>query len=500
MGGEVSGVKNNFAAQTATTSTAVETGAEARGSRRGEGVVVQSATSKIADMAEEIGMSTAHRANKKDMGERVEKRGAATDFEALSRIIEHLDRLPDMPRDDKLRELVKKMNTYEQLAAGGEGGGMLTGEDILEMLREYDGDTTHQLAALDSMVKYLKAAGGSEQFLQMLATVREKTFETPEMRREVMAGLAAAEAASEAAKTLGVDPKTLRDEYRAAVQGTPSMATLFARLGPLVDQIPADKGGTRTDRERTVIETLLSAAARDLEQAEGTNEKTHIGLLITELGRLKQLRSVIDMVAESYDTIMDKYGDAAKDVTGVPSQSEFTARLVNFISKSTVTEAMAKELIAGFDDISEEAAVFAGNALRVVLSTVSDAMVPSAEARLQQKKSFMDMMTNLVVAEETAAAGGNKVAEPGADTATVSGTSNSVKPSAPPIDETWAEGMPQTGVSAQKDTAAADPNPKPSAPPMPATSAEGSDEGVIANTGTAGGSAGGTSGATTTYQ
>ncbi|MEO1175467.1 MAG: hypothetical protein AAFX94_25965, partial [Myxococcota bacterium] len=132
-----------------------------------------------------------------------------------------------------------------------------------------------------------------------------------------------------------------------------------------------------------MIETLLSAAARDLEQAEGTNEKTHIGLLITELGRLKQLRSVIDMVAESYDTIMDKYGDAAKDVTGVPSQSEFTARLVNFISKSTVTEAMAKELIAGFDDISEEAAVFAGNALRVVLSTVSDAMVPSAEARLQ---------------------------------------------------------------------------------------------------------------------
>ncbi|MEL7349180.1 MAG: hypothetical protein AAFN17_15605, partial [Pseudomonadota bacterium] len=63
-----------------------------------------------------------------------------------------------------------------------------------------------------------------------------------------------------------------------------------------------------------------------------------------------------------------------------------------------------------------------------------------------------------------------------------------------------AEGMPQTGVSAQKDTAAADPNPKPSAPPMPATSAEGSDEGVIANTGTAGGSTGGTSGATTTYQ
>ena len=120
----------------------------------GETVQVSSNEADINDMKEEVGMMKAT-LGKVDLSKLKVRKGAGTDLEALARIADFYDKLPNLP----------------------------TAEDIRNLLREFDGDVSHQFAALEDVRLRFEAKGAPPSFLALLDEVRKellaKVAETP---------------------------------------------------------------------------------------------------------------------------------------------------------------------------------------------------------------------------------------------------------------------------------------------------------------------------------
>ena len=131
---------------------------------------VSSAESKLADAAEEMGMSVAHRADKKQLGQRSVRPGQASFPEALARLREALEELPDMPREEELVSLIEQLHSFQDLmeGRGGRGSGGVSKDDVLAALQAFDGDVTHQYAGLEIARSQFEAMGASPAFLALL--------------------------------------------------------------------------------------------------------------------------------------------------------------------------------------------------------------------------------------------------------------------------------------------------------------------------------------------
>lgn len=183
MSGSAEITRQNVAAYTAISPVGGEVMEAVRGTYRGEEVTLSSEESKLADAAEELGMSVAHRADKKSLGQRSVRQGAAAYPEALARLREYLEELPDMPREDELVSLVEKLQSFQDSLeqATSRGGAGVTKDDVLAALQEFDGDVAHQFAGLEIARAQFEAQGAGEDFLAVLDSARA-AFETPTSR------------------------------------------------------------------------------------------------------------------------------------------------------------------------------------------------------------------------------------------------------------------------------------------------------------------------------
>ena len=224
MAGEIETLRQNLAALNVTSTTGAEVASEIRGDYRGETVVPSSMASKIEDASEELGMSVAHRADKHTLHRREVRQGQGATLEAIARIAEYFDKLPNMPREEQLRELVEAFQGFERLMEGSGGGGGVTKEDILAQLQKMDPDVTHQYAALDIAREHFELSGASEEFLALLSEAQDE-FNKGDLAREVRAGFAAAGPASKAAATLDTDPAAVRESYRALLRESKNMGS-----------------------------------------------------------------------------------------------------------------------------------------------------------------------------------------------------------------------------------------------------------------------------------
>src|SRR5262245_36336051 len=168
MSGSIETLRQNLAALNVSSPTGAEIAREVRGSYRGEQVATSTEASKIQDAAEELGMSVAHRADKRSLDRREVRQGAGATLEALARIADYYDKLPDMPREDQLRSLVEQLETFERLMNEGGSGGGVTADDILKALQQFDGDVTHQFAGLDIAREFFATTGASDDFMMLL--------------------------------------------------------------------------------------------------------------------------------------------------------------------------------------------------------------------------------------------------------------------------------------------------------------------------------------------
>ncbi|WP_163850631.1 type III secretion system gatekeeper subunit SctW [Pseudooceanicola aestuarii] len=382
--------------QVATHNAASPVGAEVmsnqmgRNARTGESVQATPQQSDLSDAMEELGMAAATR-GKGDLDKMKMRRSQGANFEALARIAEYYDKLPDLPKDQKLRDLVARMQQFEELLQGGGGSGddMPTADDILKALRDYDGDITHQFAALEEMRATAQTAGASPAFIALLDTARN-ALRDPDTARDISAGFAAAREAAEAGHRFGADPQAYRDSYRTLLRETPNLGRLFDEFRKF----------SLTDSFDQVVDSFMKVAGGDLASTGPSTDPVVLNMLLTELGHLKSLRSVLDATGQMLGKV-DRMFPATVD-TARPGAEDLTSRLFHLAGSPVASMTEVEGLLAGFDAGPPEMRVVLINLLRDLHATLPDQVMHSDQSREQQSRLLMTLSDRLVDIEEAA--------------------------------------------------------------------------------------------------
>lgn len=388
MAGSVETLRQNIAALNVTSPVGAEIAREQQGNYRGETVTTSSDASKLQDAAEELGMAVAHRADKRSLDRREVRQGQGANLAALARIADYYDKLPDMPREDELRNLVEMLQSYQDiLERGGRGGGQSISKDnVLALLQQFDPDVTHQFASLDIAREFFGNSGASETFQRLLDEAHLE-YSKGDLGREVRAGLASSKIASQSAVTLETDPAAVRDAYRALLREARNFDQLFEAFRTF--DIMKDFNG--------VIETFMAIAGSDLASTGPSTDPSYLHALLTELGRLKKMQSVIDLSSQLISTTDrllrpgEKTSSDATDVAG---------RILAFASNAAASPVDARQMLARYEACSPATLVAFANGLRGLHAEVPDDVMPSPQARVQQSTALLGMLDTLVAEEE----------------------------------------------------------------------------------------------------
>ena len=147
------------------------------------------------------------------------------------------------------------------------------------------------------------------------------------------------------------------------------------------------------------IETFVNAAGRDLSSAGPSTDPELLHGLMTELGKLKRLRTTLDAVGDLVkltDRVLPATRRGTSDVT------EQTSRVLNFASLPAAGPTDARRLLGGFAAAPLAVQITFANGLRDLHGEIPDVSMPSLPARLQQSRAIMAMLDELVAAEEKA--------------------------------------------------------------------------------------------------
>lgn len=389
MSGAVETLRQNIAALNVTSTVGAEVAREVQGNYRGEAVANSSEASKLQDAAEELGMSVAHRADRRSLDRREVRQGQAASLAALARIADYYDKLPDMPDEDKLRVLVENLRHFSDMLEGSSGGGQrggVTKQDILAQLQAFASDVTHQYAGLDIAREFFSAAGANQQF-QLLLDEAYSEFEKGDLARDVRAGLAVTQAMAEGQATLETDPAAVRDTYRQMLRESRNMGQLFDAL----------RGFDVMRNFSDVVDTFMAAAGKDLASTGPSSDPLYLGALISELSKLKKMQSVIDMSAQLV-TETDRL--LVTGETGAGGPVDVAASILTFASNAAPSPLDARKMLERYQNCSLSTQLAFANGLRGVHGEIPDDVIPSTQARLQQNTSILAMLDVLVADEE----------------------------------------------------------------------------------------------------
>lgn len=385
--GEIETLRQNVAALNVTSPVGAEIAKDIRGDYRGESVATSSEASKLQDAAEELGMSVAHRADKRTLERRDLRQGQSASLDALARIADYYDKLPNMPRETELRTLVETLQHFQEVMEGsGQGGESVTKDDILAALQKFDPDVTHQYAALDIAREFFTAAGAGDDFHALLDEAYAE-FEKGDLAREVRAGFAAAAPASRAAATLETDPAAVRESYRALLRESRSMDQIFE----------AFRGFDVLKNFDGVIETFMEAAGRDLASTGPSTDQAYLHALVTELAKLKKMQSVVDMSLQLMKTT-DRLLVSGELPSG--DAVDLAGSVLAFASNPAAGLKEARSMLGRYEHCSLATQVSFANGLRVLHGELPDDVMPTPQARLQQRSTIMAMLDTLVADEE----------------------------------------------------------------------------------------------------
>ena len=383
---------NNAASPVGVEVMAKQTG---RAQGMGETVTVSSNTADMTEALEEIGMVKAT-LGKLDMSKMKVRKGQGDDLDALSRIADFYDKLPNMPSEQKHVDMIKKfelfVDFFEQLESGGKGSGgsMPTAEDIRAALREYDGDITHQFAALENARAKFEAAGAPAGFLALLDEVRAE-MRQPETAQDIKAGFASAQEAMRMADRFGATPEDFRESYRQMLRSGGNLGKLFDALG---DFASSGVKGSKQAFE-TVLESFIKVAGDDMKSFGPSTDKVILGDVISELNVLKNLRTTLDMCGDMMDKLGRMFPDKAADL---PPSAQIVSEFLHFVASSARRD--AEKIISHFEGGKPEVPVVAINLLRDIHAKVPDSAMPNDSARLQQDKVLKAVSDQKVAAEE----------------------------------------------------------------------------------------------------
>lgn len=351
--------------------------------------------SQITDALEELGMATAHRSNKLDLGMRKIKKGRSTNPEALSRVIQFMqDKLPDLPSKEKLRQLVGRLQAFQdRLNQTGRGSGnQPTKQDIMEALQQYSSDVTIQHAARAAVLQFFRPLRTNRRgvtgpdIVDLLEEAADE-FEKTDVMRDVQAGYAAARKAHEIAPKIGSDPQSLRDSYRELLRSDKDYGTLFDMFR---------KYGMEKNFD-DVLDMFIATAGHDMTSASPSVDPVFLGNVLTELGKLKKMKTV----HESVGTVVEQTTRAIEHLTEELDRTEVTSRLFHFCAKPNVGLSDARKLVefSGMKKAVDQ--LHLGTGLLNVYGEVPDVVMPTLAARQKQTSILRSLIDKLVEKEET---------------------------------------------------------------------------------------------------
>ncbi len=261
---------------------------ESVGQLMGTNCVVQADPSaELQDSMEELSMQFEEKSLKKVADRKLgEMQGPRT---ALVRAIENwMAVLPDMPGREFLSRLAKSLRLAQQ------AGNLPDARELLKELARGSTDPSHQFAMLDILEQ---AFGAGEEELRALvrdAKARLQSEKGPEIR----AGINLAEEVN-ARATTPEQMQELRDLYRGEVVGftTPQdcFRSLLASRGP---------GGLAD-----AIQFLIAGCGRDLASAQSSIDPAALGRILTDLGCVHSLETVLDAFTALAGRMETQFGE-----------------------------------------------------------------------------------------------------------------------------------------------------------------------------------------------
>lgn len=267
--------------------------------------------------------------------------------------------------------------------------------DIFSELQRLFPDITHQFAALELVREYFerKKAKDEKRLRELLDEAKAEFESSPEMMRDIRAGFAVEPAMQDFVVSLGGDPastgemsQAFRDTYRRMLR----QESHFGRLFDAIKKFDVAKNFTE------IVDVFMNTIGRDLASTGPSTDRAFLHALMTELGKLKNLRSVFEAVKELITTTERSLpsSDRGKlDPMGLASD------ILNFCAKSVVSLTDAQALVQTLKGYSLQIQVVFANGVIDLLATIPDNVIDS-RARLQQKATLNTLRDHLVAAEE----------------------------------------------------------------------------------------------------
>ena len=293
--------------------------AVARGELMGTAVVGEAEpTAELMDSMEELSFQfeekAAKRAGERKLGEMQGPRSAL-----LKAIETWMSMMPDMPGRDFIAHLARGLRS----AAGA--GNLPDARELLKELARGSTDPSHQFAMLDILEQ---AFGAGEE--ELAALVRQaKTALAEAKGPEIRAGINLAEEIN-ARATTPEQMQELRDMYRSEVVGFTSPQDCFRSL-------LASRGPGHLSE---AIAFLIAGCGKDLASADPSIEAAALGRILTDLGCVQSLQTILDEFTKLAARMGREFGENC-----LMNGEQMTGRVVDLTEQAFV----AAGAIAAFE-------------------------------------------------------------------------------------------------------------------------------------------------------
>lgn len=278
-----------------------------RGSLRGETVTVEkSATSMLADAAEELTFAQAEREEEKDISERKVHVPRGLEILQIQEIMNYLRALGDGDNQHKLEKLVASLKGSGGAAAG-------------QMIREAFGDVSQQFLALNYLVGHFEGKGGDPELAAALREELEALHE--EHYQAIWAGLNTVKAVDAFADGDPGCAQELRECYRETVLGREALADTFNSL--------LQRFGS-SDLKRS-IDFLVRAVGDDLSARGPSTPPSELRSILEDLYQLRTLATVLEGCNEIVAALDKDFG-----IRGLPVD-DLMKRIVSLTGERWIT-------------------------------------------------------------------------------------------------------------------------------------------------------------------
>ena len=229
--------------------------------------------------------------------------------------------MPDMPGNEKIQKTMKTIR--EMTRSGGFSGH--AAESLLKVLAGESTDPSHQFAMLDLMEQML--AEGETGLRDVIRQAR--SFLMSEKGAEVKAGINLAEEVNVRASS-PAEMQELRDMYRSEVVGFTNPQECFRSL-------MANRGpGGLAD----AISFLIVGCGADLKSGSPSMEAAQLGRILTDLGCVQTLQSVLESLTQLGLRMGKQFGEPCF-LNGEP----LTGRVLDLTAQSFIVAGAIAHLV-----------------------------------------------------------------------------------------------------------------------------------------------------------